>query len=162
MFHFVATEPPADYGTPELWNVCFSGVKRNRWLDRFLKPGFRHVFLVGFVTEFGHWLLYEVLFHYSVVAIVSGDYAAGLLTIAMREGDVLTVRPEFHVKRRWQHALGFWCVPAIRHVLGLRCVAITPFGLHRYLLARGAVSLKAEAHEQSVQSAESQTGPVSG
>lgn len=147
MFHFRQTEPLAEYGTPQLWNVCFAGLERNRWFDRFLRPGFRHVFMVGYVAEFGLWLKYEVLFSYSSIAIVSGDYAAGLICKAMHDGDVLTMRPMFHMKHRVVSRLGLWCVPAVRHALGVRCVALTPQGIHRFLLKNGAKSLKAVAHE---------------
>lgn len=139
--------PVADFATPRLWNVCFTGTERHRWFDRFLRSGFRHVYLVGYVPEFGVWLKYEVLFAYTTLAIVSGDHVAGLFAAAMRDGDVVAVAPQFHVKHNPVVYLGFWCAPAVRHALGLRCVAITPQGLHRYLLKMGAKSLRAETHE---------------
>lgn len=120
------------------------------FIDRFLAPGFRHVFMLGYVAEFGAWLLYDVRLSHTTVAIVSQAHAAALIGLAMDEGDVLTLSPQLHVKHSPLDRIGFWCVPAARHLLGVRCVALTPRGLHRYLVRMGAKSLKAEEDGQPV------------
>jgi hypothetical protein len=33
--------------------------------------------------------------------------------------------------------LGFYCVPAVKQLLGLSCVAVTPDGLYRHLINNG-------------------------
>lgn len=147
--------PAADFGTPRLWNVCFVGRTRVKFIDRFLAPGFRHVFMLGYVAEFGAWLLYDVQFRHTTIAIVTRERAATLIGIAMAEGDVLTFAPILHVKSSPLARIGFWCVPAARHLLGARCVALTPRGLHRYLVRMGAKSLKTEEDGQPVLRTES-------
>lgn len=108
--------------------------------------------MVGYVAEFGVWLLYDVQLTHSTVAIVSEEYAARVIGVAKDEGDVLTFAPRFHVKRSLLERFGFWCVPAARHLLGVRCVALTPRGLHRYLTRMGAKSLKAPRDEPVLRS----------
>jgi hypothetical protein len=48
--------------TPRYWQVCFMGLEKRFWWDRFLPVGFRHVFLLGYVPEHRIWICYDVLF----------------------------------------------------------------------------------------------------
>lgn len=132
--------------TPRYWQVCFIGDQRKFWWDWLLPSGFRHVFLLGYVPEFKVWLCYDVLFFKTEIVVHSGATAGFLLELAHREGACLTwpapidpPRPLFR--------FGMWCVPAVKHILGLRCVAMTPNGLHQYLLRHGAKPLFEDAHE---------------
>jgi hypothetical protein len=126
--------------TPRYWQVCFLGTERKFWWDRFLPSGFRHVFLLGYVPEHKIWLCYDVLFFKTEITVLSGERAGFLLTLAEREGAVLTW-PAPIDPAPLRIRLGMWCVPAVQHVLGVRCVAITPKGLHDYLVRQGAKPL---------------------
>jgi hypothetical protein len=48
-----------DYGAefvalaPSVWQVCFVGVDANSILGGFLKPGYRHAFLLGYLVSQG-------------------------------------------------------------------------------------------------------------
>jgi hypothetical protein len=127
--------------TPRYWQVCFMGVDRRFWWDRFLPLGFRHVFLLGYVPEHRLWICYDVLFFKTEITLLSGERAGFLLTLAEQEGEVLTWPAPVDARPTWWLRLGMWCVPAAQHVLGVRCVAITPKGLHDYLVRRGAKPL---------------------
>ena len=133
--------------SPPIWLVCFAGREvRTPW-DRFLTCGFRHAFLLGFVPGPNVWLLHETLYDRTNVAVVSSAIADRLLTTAVREGAVLEWRIGPPEPPRLMLRFGLWCVPAIKHVLGVRCVALTPKGLHDWLLRNGAKPVAAEAHE---------------
>lgn len=127
--------------SPRAWQVCFLGTERRFWWDRFLPSGFRHVFLLGYVPEFKVWLCYDVLFFKTEITLLSGERAGFLLTLAEKDGAVLTWPAPVNPTSAWWLRLGMWCVPAVQHVLGLRCVAMTPKGLHDYLLRQGASPL---------------------
>lgn len=137
-----------DIPVPMLWQVCFCKRHRAHWVDHFLAPGFRHVFLLGYVVAADAWLLYDLRRDVTEIAIVSRERAARLLGMAFAEGTVLAFEALPPPKRRGAGAyrLGFWCSRAIAHVLGVRCVAATPKRLHDYLLKIGAQKLRGDTH----------------
>lgn len=127
--------------TPASWQVCFMGVERRFPWDWLLPAGFRHVFLLGYLPGMGHWLCYDVMFFKTEITVLSPARAGFLLTLAEREGAVLTWPAPTTAQPLWRLRLGFWCVTAAKHVLGVGCVAMTPKGLHDYLVRRGATPL---------------------
>lgn len=128
---------------PEFWYVCFMKAEREAWWDRFLPPGFRHVYLIGYVPAHDVWLLFDPRRAWTVLGVVAASEVPSLLSRALREGAALIVKPDgLAVSPGWRGRIGFYCVPAVRAALGLRCVAVTPKGLHDYLLATGAKPLE--------------------
>lgn len=125
---------------PLFWQVCFLGWERRAIWDWFLPAGFRHVFLLGYLPQLDRWLCYDVSCFKTEITVLSNARAGFLLNCAIEQGAVLSwpvpiVKPSFRLR------LGFWCVPAVKHALGLRCVALTPKGLHDYLARHGAKPL---------------------
>lgn len=133
--------------TPRVWQVCFMGRDRRFPWDWFLPAGFRHAFLLGYVSEHNLWLCYDVLYRRTEITLLSPQRAGFLLSLAHDEGAVLNWPAPVVKSRQWIPRMGFWCIPAISHVLGLGCVAMTPKGLHDYLAGRGATPLVEESHE---------------
>jgi hypothetical protein len=131
--------------SPPIWQVCFVGRKRKAPWDWFLTKGYFHVFALGYLPGTGVWLRYDVSCFKTEIELLSGEDADGLLIWAHEEGGVLTW-PAPVPKRSFMPRLGFWCVPAIKNLLGLRCVAATPKGLHDYLARHGATPFVEEAH----------------
>lgn len=152
---FVPDTPTA----PLVWQVCFIGNDRKRFWDLVLAPGYRHAFLLGYLPGRDLWLCYEVLFGRTEISVMSPAVAAGILGLAVRQGGVLSWPAPGPQKPSPFPRFGFWCVPAILHVLGLGCVAVTPRGLHDYLKRRGASPL-VEDLDEPIQHAENQrSGP---
>jgi hypothetical protein len=122
----------------ETWFVVFSDTEPDqadwwRWLTR---PGFRHVFALG-VDRKGRWFLID--WTWDTVALVSLD---GLevdqlvLGIQLTGGRIL----KFH---RWpsrarRTPVLCWCVPFIKHLIGLPSHALTPYQLYCDMLNSGA------------------------
>lgn len=129
---------------PKVWQVCFLKTEREYWWDRFLPDGFRHVFLLGYVPEYRQWVYFDPQYASTVVGIVTPARAGALLEIALHEGAVVNVPASVARPPACWARLGFYCVPAVKHALGLRCVAVTPKGLHDYLLKIGAKRLERE------------------
>lgn len=145
---------------PRVWQVCFVGTERRAPWDWFLPAGYRHAFLLGYLPDHELWLCYDVHCWGSEISVMSGARAGSLLTWATREGGVLNW-PAAAVTPSWRLRFGFWCVPAIKHVLGLRCVAMTPRRLHDWMVRHGARPLVEES-DVAVQYAESTTGRPGG
>lgn len=147
---------------PKLWWVCFVGMKKLTPWDWLLSPGYRHAFLLGYLPDAQMWLRYEVLFHRTEISLVSGDIAGRLLSLAMTEGGVLSWPAGEWQRPTWGLRFGLWCVPAIKHVLGVRCVALTPEALHDWLLRNGGKPLVTEENHEPVQLAEGPAGRPGG
>lgn len=137
---FVKDEP----ATPFEWHVCFVGETRRAPWDWFLLKHYRHVFVLGYLLDHDLWLCYDVSCFKTEISVLSNARAGFLLNWARGQGGVLvwparTVKPSFWLRP------GFWCVPAVKHILGLRCVAMKPKGLHDYLVRHGATPLTEKA-----------------
>lgn len=126
---------------PRVWQVCFVGDKRQAPWDWFLPAGYRHAFLLGYLPEHRLWLRYEVLYHRTEISLISPALAGQLLSTAVAQGGVLSWPAGDWQAPSWWLRFGLWCVPAIKHALGLRCVALTPKQLHDFLVKNGAKRL---------------------
>ncbi len=129
------TIPPAI--EPPTWYVVFGQDSRAFWLDKILHPGFRHVMVFGWVPGRNLWLVYDVSLGRTTVGVVGKAEIEQWIGWARTRGHVLAWRNK-RVRREVRWRAGFWCVPAIKHLLGLRCVALTPRQLYRWMLRNGA------------------------
>lgn len=132
---------------PTIWQVVFTDNEKWTPWNWILKPGFRHVLALGYLPEHRLWLCYEVLFYRTEVSVLSGAIAGRILQAGENGGGVLSVSTPRGLRPSWRPRFGFWCVPAICHLLGLGCVAITPRGLHDFLLRNGAKPLLEDSDE---------------
>lgn len=127
---------------PAEWVLAFYGRERGYWADWLSRPGWRHVGAMGYVPhhgEHGTWLHYEVgRTGTAILADPFGDYTAGRLA-ALRRAGATFLRVEARPSRRWMGRLGFWCVPAVAHLVGVDALCLTPRQLYRHLVARGAL-----------------------
>lgn len=127
--------PPAS--SPPIWYVVFGQDANPHWIDRFLRPGFKHVFAFGYLPGHKIWIIYDVKLSATILGVIEKEDAARLIGWIVTSGRALEWKPRATQNTvRWR--AGFWCVPAIKHLLGLRCVALTPWQLYRWMLKNGA------------------------
>ena len=120
---------------PTYWNVCFHPAK-GFW-PRLVLGRFQHVSAFTYIPGFSGWILYDV--QWSGVRIAMLSKVAHL--VAYTRGCTV-----IKFTRRYDHMpfytrLGFYCVPAIKHLIGLSCVAVTPDGLYRSIIDNGGIIL---------------------
>ena len=91
---------------------------------------------IGFASGLNCWVIYNVHWLGVDILIVSretlnekiSDLASGATVVRIkRKSDTMPIWSRF----------GFYCVPAMKHLIGLRCVALTPDGLYRKVLLSG-------------------------
>lgn len=107
------------------------------FLNRFLKPGFRHVFALRPAEGFEGWIVVNP--HATCIDLleVTGHAYRDLLSQRRREGycEILAVRarrPE-----TWPLRITLSCVSVVSHLLGIDCgVFTTPWRLYRKLVGR--------------------------
>lgn len=121
---------------PVLWNVVFHPEAATPWLNRLPIGKFKHVSAFTYLPGLKGWLIYDVQLS-STRMVVLPDLDASLDIIArMTEGcEVIAMRRETADASTGR--LGFWCVPAIKHLLGLRSSALRPDSLRRDCLRNG-------------------------
>jgi hypothetical protein len=121
--------PPAI--EPDYWNLVFHPSASR--LARLLLGRFQHVSAFTYVPGYHGWILYDVQWRGvrimvlpRVAALV--NYTRGCAVIKFtRRYDRMPLYSRF----------GFYCVPAIKHLIGLSCVAAFPDALYRAVIANG-------------------------
>jgi hypothetical protein len=121
---------------PDVWFVVFHPMSATRWLN-WIPMRFRHVSAFAYVHAAGAWLIYDVQFWCTRHILLPDNTAALDFLAQFTEGCAV-----LHMKRpgpsRLWFRLGFWCVPAMKHLLGLRSSALLPSGLYRDCRRAGA------------------------
>jgi hypothetical protein len=119
---------------PTEWFVVFRNISVNYWLD-LLTPGQRkHVSAFGYCPGVKLWLVYDVQLSGTRIILMS---QAEVLTWVGHDELIKIAR----VGKRMglSSRLGFSCVNAVKHLIGLRCVAATPDALHYHILRNGGI-----------------------
>lgn len=127
------TSPPIF--SPSQWLVIFE--TKSHWLVEKFCPGrFKHVCAAGYVEAIDTWLVYSVeLDGTKVGAFRPGADFNAWLGIVVANAGVLRVKAGQAGMQPW---FAFWCVPAVKHLVGIRGGALLPDQLWRYCIANGA------------------------
>jgi hypothetical protein len=136
------------------WFVAFLGRGRGRhWFDWLTCRGFRHCLAFGFDAESGRWVVYDTTLRATTITLLDAVRAGALIAmVTAQHGRILRFAPRADARL---FRPGLWCVPAVAHLLGIRTCALTPRGLYRCLLRRGAVpAFEDVTHGRSVQRAQ--------
>ena len=121
---------------PETWFLVFSR-RPLPGLLRWLPIGrFKHVLAIGWLPDQRQWIVYEVEIGRTRVAVLPACEAADLLLHDLRKDGVTVAFTPVGPRPRWAR-LGFWCVPAMAHLIGLKRFVLTPDALYRACLAQG-------------------------
>jgi hypothetical protein len=117
---------------PSEWFVVFHTKSHNRFLSFLAFGPLKHVSAFGYCHTVKVWLLYDVKWSGTKITLITAEQAMQW----SRDCSVLKIarQPE---PMEYSSRLLFTCVGAIKHLLGLRCVAVTPGGLYREIIARG-------------------------
>lgn len=122
---------------PKDWFVVFQEYSPRRWIRWLARGRFKHVSVFGVVDRANSWVFYDFNLDRSRVYVVSNHEAD--IAIGHFIGDATVVRMARPIGREAEVNLrpGWWCVPAVAHILGLRSCALRPDALFRQCLAQG-------------------------
>lgn len=127
--------PPAG---PEEWFLIFDPECDTAWVRRWVRQKYLHVSAIGWLEWAQAWVIYDVSLGSTKIEVwpASDPKLVPLFDRIEEKCVTVLVRPRGErggYGWRW----GFWCVPAMKHLLGIRCGALLPDGLLRHLLAEG-------------------------
>lgn len=99
------------------------------FLSRFLKPGFRHCFVV--IHNGNYWIMVDGCEGVPLVQVTApGDYD---LAAFWREAGHTVIETEQRTIVPWSPLAIANCVGICKAVLCVRSIAITPYGLYKHL-----------------------------
>lgn len=121
---------------PSMWFLIFATSAKQRWLSWLAMGRFKHVLALGWVADQRVWVIYEVSIGRTRVAVLPACAGASEMIAELRAGNVTVAMAPGRQGMRWLQP-GFWCVPAMAHLVGLRTWAMRPDALYRACLAQG-------------------------
>lgn len=121
---------------PRLWLVFFGEPQGCPWWGRLFRPGFRHVRAAAWFDQTSRWMLFDPTMRGVHIEIDTDEAFAGRWAELYANSTAI-------LRFRSEHSRGalppvFWCVGAVKALLGVRSRALSPFRFYRDLLSVGA------------------------
>src|SRR5215472_3371883 len=120
---------------PSYWNVVFHPSRTA--LARLILGRFDHVSAFTHIPGVGAWILYDCQWGGTRISLIPRLN----VLVAYTRGCAIIKFDRAYKPLALTSRLGFYCVPAIKQLLGLSCVAVTPDGLYRHLMNNGGIRI---------------------
>lgn len=133
--------------TSRLWLLCFYDGETPTWWQKILKPGFRHVCACCYFADIGMWVYYNPTRRGTEIQVARPDDFAGRWAQLARDCAAILRFPS--QADRNATPLSWWCVGAMKALLGIRSGALSPYQLYRDLRAHGAEEVDLEHFRHS-------------
>lgn len=116
----------------EEWFVCFEDAEPKHWLQRFMKPGFKHVMAFKYSPGGKFLIVVEPLFsHTSIDLIEATPENVAIMKLGCK---VVTVITEHELSFDRGGICRFNCVEVVKSLLGIKSFfTFTPYQLYRRL-----------------------------
>lgn len=120
----------------EYWYIGFTAGPRKRWFDIFSHKEFRHVLALHFDPVCGVWIYFDVAVNGTFIRVFPAGAGEISCVIAQTARWLkVEVAQAVYPVGLWR----FYCVPAVKSLLGVRSCALRPKALYRDLVKAGAV-----------------------
>lgn len=125
-------------GAPGAWFVAIYGKGyRDHWWDWLLPLHSQHVLAFGYSVHAERWLVYDVTKGRTWVRAYTPEVFPDWLAALPDNRRIVKIEPVSEsTPPAWR--FGFWCVPAVAHLIGVRSRALRPAAFYRDLLRLGA------------------------
>lgn len=121
---------------PQMWFLIFETRAPKRWLHWLAMGRFKHVSALGWISDQRCWVHYDVRLGRTRVAVMPDCPGAAEAIAKLREQTVTVAVTPLSDRTAWAR-LGFWCVPAMAHLVGIRSQAFRPDALYAACLRQG-------------------------
>ncbi len=125
---------------PEYWYLIFHRRSSAWWVQVLALGEFDHVSAIGWLPDQRVWVQYDVTLGGTVISVLPDCQGACDRLAALTDGNTIVLMPARRGRMWWRP--GFWCVPAMAHLVGLGFVA-RPDGLYRKALRSGGAIVRA-------------------
>lgn len=122
---------------PDEWFVVFHTKANGRFINRLAFGRFKHVSAFAYVPGFRLWLHYDAQWTGMRLRVIGHDTLKAQIGDLTRDCVLLKMKRR-HVAMPVSTRFGFYCVTAVKHLIGVRCRCLRPDGLYRRLIAEGA------------------------
>lgn len=146
-------------GEPIEWFVCFCRRAATPWLERLPIGEFKHVRAFGCVPSINTWVFFDPALNRTSIKVARGPAATALMHEWLIDSEVVRMRSSHRTTNIPR--LGAWCVPAIKHIVGIRSGALLPDGLHRYCMDTGGQLIESNNAPEGEKSSPSATAAAS-
>ena len=126
---------------PDEWFVVFHRHTPSRLLALIALGCFKHVSAFAYCPGFKLWLLYDTSLSGTRIVLLSHGEIAKASLVKYTNNCAIVKIASRRVHMGWSSRLAFYCVPAVKHLIGLRCVAMRPDALYRQILRSGGVPI---------------------
>lgn len=123
-----------------LWFIAFYRTCATEWLGNIIPGKYKHVNCFGWSQRCQVWVFYEVALGETRIRVApagtEGDKALAAWTM---DADIIQLAKQVSDnKLKFYERLGFWCVPAVKHLVGIPGGALRPDKLWRDCLKANA------------------------
>lgn len=120
---------------PRSWTLVFNREASSRWFGALVPGRYKHVRAYAYVPFLHVWVFYDPDFRGTdIIVAADGEPAKRLIASWTVKADLMMMRV---TDARARPRIGFWCVPMIKSLIGLRSSALRPDGLWADCLANG-------------------------
>jgi hypothetical protein len=121
---------------PSVWLLVFERRAVRRWVKWLACGEFCHVSALGRLSDQRVWVRYDVSLGGTTISVLpDSDWADAVVSAVTETATVVVMQPGEPVGARLR--VGFWCVPAMAHLVGLRGVFLRPDALFRACIKAG-------------------------
>lgn len=122
---------------PAEWFVVFQPEANSRLFSALACGRFKHVSAFAYIPGFKVWLFYDVAWSGTRLVLSAKGPASAMIERYVAAGCSIVRAARTGKPMGLSSRIGFFCVPAVKHLLGLRTSALRPDALYRHLLANG-------------------------
>lgn len=120
-----------------LWLVFFGpGEPPIRWWQWFFDPGYQHVSSLSYFADAARWVYYDPGFDVTAIELWKNEDVGQRLGQLLHDSTAILRIPSGRARR--MTPASFYCVGAMKALLGVRSRALSPKALMRDLLRQGA------------------------
>ena len=131
---------------PNDWLVVFHRKTKIRWLKWLAMGEFVHVSALAYCAGFKAWLVYDTQLNGTRLFLIPHGDAVKSFFVEHADGaEIVRFRRQYG-GMGFTSRLGFYCVPAIKHLLAVRCGAWRPDALYRELIRLGGTRVNERKH----------------
>lgn len=122
---------------PKDWFVVFCEDTDKWWIKLLSFGKYKHVAAFGYVERAYSWVFYDFHLDRARIYLVGDHEAADVLAYYDSMGTIVRMARPIGKEAEVNIRSGWWCVPAIAHIIGMKSCALRPDALFRQCLANG-------------------------